>query len=101
MNPPDLSVASTESSTSRCNSFRFDHNAASGPYGSDFSFALRAVRGARMFDKTNVNFVSCFGIQIFRIDPGKREKISFFFLFFSQSVKKFSRGRKKLSELVP
>lgn len=64
MKPPLLSVASTWTSTSRWRSRLEEKVAASTPYGSLFSFAVRAVRGARICERTSVSLVSCFGIQI-------------------------------------
>ena len=48
MKPPDLSVVSISISTSRCMYRRVANSAASLPYGSPFSDAPRAARGARI-----------------------------------------------------
>lgn len=64
MKPPDLSLASTVNSMSFCMQRRETKVAASWPYGSDFSDGLRAVRGARMPERTSVILVSCFGMKI-------------------------------------
>lgn len=54
MKPPDLSTSYTSNSTSRCIYLRVAKSEDSAPKGSDFSDALRAVRGARIPPRTRV-----------------------------------------------
>lgn len=61
--PPLLSVDSTSISASRWNAFLDMKLNASWPNGSGFSLGLRAVRGARIPDRTKVSLSSCLGTK--------------------------------------